>query len=207
MQPHNSSLRSIAAAACVAAAVGFAAFAYRATSVWEPSQPAASVHEPSDLVSLVDQAKRPFSLRALEGRTVVLSFIFTHCQTSCPLQTQALVGVQRALSKRVQLVSVSIDPLRDTPQELTEYAEAMGAQLDNWSFVTGHPQEIAWLHKHFGAQVKRGSGDQLDHRVAVYLLDAHGQLAQKYVGDIDPQRLAREIGEVDSLYQERAQVR
>jgi protein SCO1/2 len=123
-----------------------------------------------------------------------------------------LTGVQRALSrelsKRVQLVSFSIDPERDTPAVLAQYASTMGANLENWSFVTGHPQEIAWLHQHFGAQVKRLSGDQLDHRVAVYLLDPNGQLAQKYTGNLDPLRLAKEIADVDRLYnQERAQVR
>jgi protein SCO1/2 len=192
------------------AAAGF--FAFRAEGAWQPAEPAASPKTPADLISLVDQDKRPFSLQRLEGRTLAVSFIFTHCQTSCPLQVQALTGVQRALSrelsKRVQLVSFSIDPERDTPAVLAQYASAMGANLENWSFVTGHPQEIAWLHQHFGAQVKRLSGDQLDHRVAVYLLDTNGQLAQKYTGNLDPLRLAKEIADVDRLYnQERAQVR
>lgn len=206
----------MAAVTCVIAVAGLViALASQARGPWEPSQPAASPRAPSDLLSLVDQDNRPFSLTALEGRTLAVSFIFTHCQTSCPLQAQALAGVQRvlspALSERVQFVSFSIDPLRDTPSVLAQYAKAMGARLDNWSFVTGHPQELTWLHQHYGAQVKRLSGDQLDHRVAVYLIDAKGELAQKYTGDIDPSRLAKEIGDVDRLYnpsqQERAQVR
>lgn len=198
------------ASACVVAAAGF--FAFRAEGAWQPAKPAVSPTTPSDLVSLVDQDKRPFSLQNLVGRTLAVSFIFTHCQTSCPLQVQALSGVQRALSRelstRVQFVSFSIDPERDTPAVLAQYASAMGVDLENWSLVTGHPQEISWLHQHFGAQVELLTGDQLDHRVAVYLLDANGQLAQKYTGNLDPLRLAKEIADVDSLYnQERAQVR
>lgn len=185
-------------------AAGLAVFTFRAEGAWEAAPPAAAPREPSDLVSLVDHARRPFSWQKLRGRTLVVTFIFTHCQTSCPLQTQALTGVQRALpaelARRVQFVSISIDPERDTPAVLAQYAAAMGAELDNWSFVTGHSQEISWLHQHFGAQVKRLGGDQLDHRVAVYLLDANGELAQKYSGDVDPLRLAKEIGDVDRLY-------
>jgi cytochrome oxidase Cu insertion factor (SCO1/SenC/PrrC family) len=90
-------------------------------------------------------------------------------------------------------------------------AKAVGARLANWSFVTGHPQEISWLHQHFGAQVKRIAGDQFDHRVAAYVLDANGEFVQKYTGDLDPSRLAKEIGDVDALYnkshEERAEVR
>lgn len=208
MHPHTLpsgrrvKLRAVAVIACVVAAAGFIAF--RAEGAWQPAQPAAAPKAPSDLVTLVDQDKRPFSLQRLEGRTLAVSFIFTHCQTSCPLQVQALSGVQRALpralSKRVQFVSFSIDPERDTPAVLAQYASTMGVDLENWSFVTGHPQEISWLHQHFGAQVKRLTGDQLDHRVAVYLLDANGQLAQKYTGNLDPMRLAKEIADVDNLY-------
>ena len=220
MHSHTSSsgsrvnLRVVAVVACAAVALGVVAASFQWEGAWQPALPAASPEVPSDLVSLVDQENAPFSLQQLKGRTQVVTFIFTHCQTSCPLQVQALTLVQRALSpalsKRVHFVSFSIDPERDTPAVLAQYAAAMGAGLDNWSFVTGHPQEISWLHKHFGAQVKRLSGDQLDHRVAVYLLDASGELAQKYTGDIDPARLAKEIGDVDSLYnksQERAEVR
>jgi cytochrome oxidase Cu insertion factor (SCO1/SenC/PrrC family) len=88
---------ALAMTAGVIAVAGVGLFALQATRTWEPLQPAATLHEPSDLVSLVDQADERFSLQQLRGRTVVLNFIFTHCQTSCPLQVQALVGVQRAL--------------------------------------------------------------------------------------------------------------
>lgn len=203
MQPHALAGRR-RVVALVAAGLMAAALALQARGAWKPAPPAAAPHDPSDLVSLVDQEERPFALQKLKGRTLVVSFIFTQCQTSCPLQVQALSGVQRALSpalsKRVQFVSFSIDPERDTPLVMAQYAAAMGVSLDNWSFVTGHPQELSWLHQHFGAQVKRLSGDQLDHRVAVYLLDADGQFAQKYIGDLDPVRLAKEIADVDSLF-------
>lgn len=211
----NRHVASVAAVACLLGAAGLMAFAFRAHGAWTPAPPAAAPQAPSDLVSLVDQENRQFSFQALKGRTLVVSFIFTHCRTSCPLQVQGLTRVQRglapALSQRVQFVSFSIDPQRDTPAVLTQYAAAVGAELSNWSFVTGHPQEISWLHQHFGAQVKRISADQLDHRVAVYLLDANGELAQKYTGEVEPLRLAKEIADVDTLYNksqhERVQVR
>ena len=191
-----------AAGACVLAGVSFLALHARGDRRPSPAQ--RPPQYPSDLTSLVDQDGNRFSFERLNGRTVLMNFIFTHCQTSCPLQTQALTGVQRALPesirRRVAFVSVSIDPVRDTPALLKQYASKLGAGLGNWSFVTGDRGEITWLHQHFGAQVKRMAGDQFDHRVAVYLLDANGRFVQRYAGDLDRSRLVKEIGHVDDLY-------
>lgn len=168
---------------------------------------AAGVTTPKDLESLVDQEGKRFSFDGLQDHTVVMNFVFTHCPVSCPLQTKALAAVQRALPKslqgRVQFVSVSMDPARDTPAVLKQYARTMGADLTNWSFVTGNESEITWLHTHYNAQVKRTEGGKFDHRVAVYLLDANQNLIQTYTGDFDQTRLAKETGEVDGIYNKR----
>ncbi|HKP61720.1 MAG TPA: SCO family protein [Polyangiales bacterium] len=132
-----------------------------------PRQPRArgaiNAATPSRMCNPACQSEVAFSFQRLRGRTIVMNFIFTHCAASCPLQVRALTAVQHALpadlSQRVQFVSVTMDPARDTPSVLKDYAARMGAQLENWSFVTGHPAEIAWLHQHFGAQVKRLSGN------------------------------------------------
>jgi protein SCO1/2 len=160
--------------------------------------------EPRALTSLVDQNGARFSLERLEGRTVVMNFIFTTCPMSCPLQTRALAAVQRALPAalhdRVQFVSVTVDPAHDRPAVLKQFARALGADLTNWSFVTGDDDEIASLHQHFDARVKKLDGGGFDHRVAVYLIESHGRVIQRYTGDLDRARLVREIGDVDRLY-------
>jgi protein SCO1/2 len=159
---------------------------------------------PEELTSLVDQDGRPFSFRQLQGHTVSLNFIFTSCPVSCPLQTQALTQVQRTMAEagetRVRLVSVTMDPARDTPEVLRRYAMTLGANLAGWSFVTGAPEEITWLHRHFNAQVKAREGGQFDHRVAVYLLDAGGRLLQTYAAQpLDVHRVVEEMLTVDRL--------
>ncbi len=159
---------------------------------------------PDDLQSLVDQEAKGFSFADLKGRTVVMNFIFTHCPSSCPAQLHALIEIQRALpsalQSHVQFVSVSMDPARDTPAVLKRYAASLGADLGNWSFVTGSEREITWLHQYFHLRVKPLEGGLFDHRVIVYLLDATGRLIQKYSGDLDQARLIKEIGDVDSLF-------
>jgi cytochrome oxidase Cu insertion factor (SCO1/SenC/PrrC family) len=159
---------------------------------------------PRELKSLVDQNGARFSFEQLKGRTVVMNFIFTSCPVSCPLQTSALAAVQRALPAalhdRVQFVSVTVDPAHDRPAVLKQFARQVGADLGNWSFVTGNDDEITSLHQQFDARVKKLDGGGFDHRVAVYLIESHGRVIQRYTGDLDRARLVREIGDVDRLY-------
>jgi len=101
---------------------------------------------PKDLHSLIDQEGLPFSFTGLAKKTVLLNFIFTSCEAICPRQTQALVEIQRALPpalrQRVHFVSVTVDPDRDSAPTLKIYALAMGADLSDWSFVTGKTPEL-----------------------------------------------------------------
>jgi protein SCO1/2 len=175
----------------------------RAGSPAQSTSPA-SPREPSELTSLLDQNGARFSFERLKGRTVVMNFIFTSCPVSCPLQTRALTNVQRALPRalhgRVQFVSVTVDPAHDRPAVLKQFALGVGADLTSWSFVTGDDDEIASLHQHFDARVKKLDSGGFDHRVAVYLIESHGRVIQRYTGDLDQARLVKEIGEVDRLY-------
>ena len=170
----------------------------------QTTTPLPSFASPFDLSTLVDQEGHPFSFAAVKGKTVVMNFIFTHCPVSCPAQTRALTGIQRALPKelasRVRFVSVTMDPERDIPPTLKQYGAAIGADLKRWSFVTGNAGELAWLHHFYDVRVTKTTPGQFDQRVAVYLIDASGRLLQKYSGDFDKPRLLREIGEVDRLF-------
>ena len=194
----TTAILAIAAITMVATIGAIAALRFGARAAAAPS-----ITSPDALRGLVDQDGNPFSFERLEGRTVVMNFIFTHCAVSCPLQTRAMAAIQRSLPAslrgRVRFVSVSVDPARDTAPVLKAYASAVGADLASWSFVTGDGQEIEWLHRHYNLQLKPTGGGQFDHRVVVYLLDAGGRLIQKFTGEIDPTRLAEEIASVDRL--------
>ncbi|MFI8479521.1 SCO family protein [Pseudomonas sp. NPDC078700] len=77
----------------------------------------------------------------LKDRIVVLNVIFTHCEDACPLITRKLKEVREAMgeeaAKKVTFISLTSDPLRDTPQVLAEYARKHGADSANWIFLTG----------------------------------------------------------------------
>lgn len=103
---------------------------------------------PAPDFALVDQ--RGDSLRAadLRGDVWVASFVFTSCTGVCPLITASVADLRDSLAAdgllggRVRLVSFSVDPARDTPTVLRDYAERFGAgPPSQWAFLTGTPPE------------------------------------------------------------------
>ncbi len=172
------------------------------TSEPKPGEAAGSPF-PWELRSLIDQEGRPLSFATLANKTVLVNFIFTSCPMKCPAQTQALVGIQRALPKdmlpRIRFVSMTVDPERDSAAALKRYAIALGAELSGWSFVTGNESDLNRLYRFFSVGVNAIAGGQYDHQMGAYLLDGRGRVMQRYIGDIDKPRLLREIGEIDAL--------
>jgi len=105
---------------------------------------------------LVDQDGRKVRLKSdvMAGRIVVVDFIYTTCTTICPIFTATMASVQEKLADLspgdVKLISMTVDPLRDTPPRLKAYAGKHSARLDNWSFLTGTKADVDVVNKSFG---------------------------------------------------------
>jgi protein SCO1/2 len=114
--------------------------------------------------TLTDQRGQPFGSRELAGKVWVADFIFTACQTACPMLSERMAQVgkrARHLGPDFHLVSISVDPERDTPERLAAYAARYGANPISWSFLTGPEQAIqATVVDGFkvGAGKERGAG-------------------------------------------------
>ena len=82
----------------------------------------------------------------LKDNVVVVSFIFTNCQGACPLMTRNLTMIRDMLpdhlGKRIRFVSMSLDPVRDTPAAMKEFAQTHRADQDGWLFLTGEPENV-----------------------------------------------------------------
>lgn len=90
----------------------------------------------------------------LKGKVVAINFIFTNCQGACPLMTQNLSMVRDMLGVElgtdIHFVSISIDPVRDTPAAMKEFAETHRADQKGWRFVTGNPENLGYIVKKLG---------------------------------------------------------
>ncbi len=141
---------------------------------------------PAPSVALIDEAGRPFSLENLRGKAVIVSFIYTTCNGVCPATTHNLYRVQQALKEaklwgeRVAIVSISLDPIRDTPEVLANYARIYGADRDAWHFLTGSAADVAKVVAAWGMWAKVGPSGTLDHPSRIFLVDAGGHLREIY---------------------------
>ena len=96
---------------------------------------------------LFDEQGRPFGRGELRGRVWVADFVFTSCSDACPRLTQKMKALQdRLLSPeqggQISLLSISVDPDRDTPEKLRDYGQAFGARPGLWKWATGSQGEI-----------------------------------------------------------------
>jgi protein SCO1 len=135
---------------------------------------------------LVDSTGKRFDLSSLEGKVVVVSFVYTTCTGVCPATTQAMVGVRTALKEAklwgtsVEFVSITLDPRRDTAEVLRRYAKLFRADDPAWHFLTGPPAEVDSVIRAWGMWVKTLPGGALDHPSRVFLLDRRGHEREIY---------------------------
>ncbi len=90
--------------------------------------------------SLIDERGQPFTDAALRGKVTIVSFIFTRCDTICPVTSMKMGRIQEKtfnVGDKVKLVSFSVDPKHDTPERLAEFAKRYNADPERWRFVTG----------------------------------------------------------------------
>ena len=93
--------------------------------------------------SLTNQQGMSFGISDLDGKLWVVDFIFTNCPTICPIMTQEMAELQAEIENdKVIFVSITVDPERDTPQVLSQYALDNGAKQDRWHFLTGDKEQI-----------------------------------------------------------------
>lgn len=148
---------------------------------------------------LRDQDDRDFAFGSLAGRVLLVNFVFTGCSSTCPLQTQALAQVQAGLPadirQGVHFVSVSLDPLTDTPSALKAYAARFAIDHRHWSFVTGQPMDVGRFAERLKLfRADRGPRRLEDHNTALWLVDAKGRLMQRLHGQpVDARRLHDEL--------------
>ncbi|MGQ0629224.1 MAG: SCO family protein [Phycisphaerales bacterium] len=92
---------------------------------------------------LTDQHGRPQDLALFQGEVTVLTFMFSSCPFACPTLTRGMWEMQQSLKDtRVRFASITVDPTRDTPARLLEYASGNDADLSRWAFLTGEMPTI-----------------------------------------------------------------
>jgi protein SCO1/2 len=188
------------AAAFIAALVAFAPFA-GGPFAQAPARSGAQRRQVQISIrnfSLVDQSGRPLVFDRLKGKVVVANFAYTTCPDVCPLMTAAMRRVQTSLSDAesgsVHFLTITTDPEVDEPKVLASYAERHGADLSNWSFVTGAETSLRPVWKNFGVGVRRVARGLIDHTALTAVIDKAGSMRVAYHGAApDPSLVLKDV--------------
>jgi len=130
---------------------------------------------------LRDERGRPFSFATANGRTAVVSFIYTRCRdsTMCPLVAAKFARMQRELhGAPIRLVTITVDPAHDTPEVLARYGASYGADQGVWTFVTGPGAAIDDIAGRLGIVLERPRPGVIVHSEAAVIIDARGRIAR-----------------------------
>src|SRR3954452_1156570 len=148
--------------------------------------------QPVPNVQFVNQDGKQVDFESFKGDAVVVTFIYTKCPmpTFCPLMDRQFTTIQQKLKQqnndlKVHLLSVSFDPLEDTPPVLKKHAQQLGADPRVWTFVTGDRDEIDRWASRFGVSVSRALNDptNITHNLRTAIVDRQGNLVQTYTGN------------------------
>lgn len=165
---------------------------------------------PIPAFSLTERGGAQVTAESLRGKVWVADFFFTTCPGPCLMMTQRMAELQKRLGRAddLRLVSFTVDPERDTPAALREYAARHGADPERWLFLTGDRNAIYELgEKGFRlATVDQGEGGggpegRFLHSTKMVLVDAEG-FVRGYFDGVDPASVGKVAAAVKAVRRE-----
>jgi protein SCO1/2 len=146
-----------------------------------------AVIQPAPNFSLTNQAGKPFGMADVKDKVRLVSFIFTTCNGTCPATTHRMCQIQESLSTAglskkgdVRLLSITLDPKRDTPEVLRNYMRLYDIDSNGWTFLTGDPAQVDKVVAAWGMWARPAANGQLDHPSRVFLVDKRGRIREIY---------------------------
>jgi len=149
--------------------------------------------------TLEDANGRAVALKNLQGKVVVLHFVYTSCPDVCPLHAERIAEIQAMVNQTpmrelVQFVTITTDPERDTPAVMREYGPMHGLDPVNWAFLTSgsnQPEDTTRiLAERFGHTFTRTEDGYQIHGVVTHVIDREGRWQANFHGlEFDPTNL------------------
>ncbi len=157
---------------------------------------------PAPDFALTDENGQPFKLSDLRGKWILLAYGYTHCPDVCPLTLSHLRDVKKSIDPngdQVQVVFVTIDPERDTPEIMKQYVghfDQLFAQ--KFKGLSGTPQDIAQAAKAYNVKyekkdVKPDGSYTMGHTAEVYLIDPQFNWRMTFPFGIKAEEIASDV--------------
>lgn len=134
--------------------------------------------------TLLDPHGTPLQLAQLRGRVVLLAFVYTTCTGACPLLSASMARLQArlidaGLAHRVALLSVTVDPERDTPEALARYARKFNAR-PGWHFLRDGRERMQAVLAAYDEWTRSLPDGEIDHPARLHLIDGEGRVREIY---------------------------
>jgi protein SCO1 len=149
-------------------------------------------------ISLRNYLGQPVNLAGFRGKAVLVTFLYTHCPTACPLIAAdlhtALGMLSPAEAAKLQIIAVSVDPRGDTPKTVTAFLR-VHQMTGRMLYLLGSTDELARVWKLWGVgSVKDAQEpDFINHTAIVYGIDADGRLRSLYTDTMNPREIAHDV--------------
>ncbi len=135
--------------------------------------------------SLTDQNGQGVTEQSLRGKPWVAAFIFTQCAGPCPMMSAKMAELQKRVpDAALKLVSFTVDPARDTPAVLKQYAQTLNADESRWLFLTGTEDAMMQIARGMQIAAQPATADApILHSTKFLLVDAAGIVRGAYSSD------------------------
>ena len=167
----------------------------------EPTEQAVVTFGEADIggpFQLVDQTGRQVDQSILEGEWTAVFFGFTYCPDFCPSTLQTLAAAEDLLGDQaedLQIVFITVDPERDTPEAMADYLATRGFP-EGVIGLTGTPEQVraaAEAYRVFYERREQDGGYTMDHTLTIYLMNPQGEFAAPLSYGMGPERTATAI--------------
>lgn len=152
---------------------------------------------------MTDAFGRPFTEKDLDGKVWIVDFIYTNCPAECPRMSSRMHQMEERTrgQEDVHLLSISVDPDRDTPEVLKEFAERYGAPNERWQFLTGDKASVhllAYQTFHVGDVLGK-----IEHSTKFAVLDKH-RTVRGYYSSFSEEDLSNMLTGINVLRKEKS---
>jgi protein SCO1/2 len=146
------------------------------------------VHAPD--FTLTDQDGKRVSMAQYRGKPVVVTYLYTHCKETCPIQAQMIRGALDDLGHDIPALAVSVDPFRDTPASARAFNKK-AKMTGRLRWVLGTRRQLQPLYRGFAIQPQLRDSE---HQAYITLVDAKGlQRVAVAINQTSPEDLAHDI--------------
>jgi protein SCO1/2 len=140
--------------------------------------------------SLTDEREEPVAMSDFRGEPVIATFLYTHCEDTCPPAAQQVKGALNELGRDVPVLAIAVDPARDTPASARAFLSKQ-RMLGRMRFVLGSRSELGRVWRGFAIRPQSG---REEHQARIVLIDRRGYQRVAFpVDQATPERIAHDV--------------